>query len=269
MIDSISSHPKPSLKGTSVKNIDLTGKTALITGASRGIGEAAAYAFANAGANVALVARSTEEIAEIAGKIGEKALAIPCDVSRYAEVAAAVEATAQTFGGLDILINNAGVVDPIGHLQDTDPDAWSRTIDINLKGVMHGLHVAMPGMIAQGHGTIINISSGAAHGPVEGWTAYCSSKAAVYMLTRAADKESRDKGLRIMGLSPGTVATQMQREIKASGINPVSQLDWSAHIPPEWPARALLWMCTPEADAFLGDDISLRDEDIRKKAGLV
>ncbi|MEM9784877.1 MAG: SDR family oxidoreductase [Pseudomonadota bacterium] len=248
--------------------MNMAGKTALITGASRGIGAAAARAFASAGANVALVARSTDAIAEIAGEIGEKALAIPCDVARYAEVEKAVAATAQTFGGLDVLINNAGTIDPIGHLVETDPEAWGRTIDINLKGVMYGMRAAMPGMIAQGHGTIINISSGAAHGPVEGWTAYCSSKAGAYMLTRAADKEAREKGLRILGLSPGTVATQMQRDIKASGINPVSQLDWSVHIPPDWPAQALLWMCTPEADGFLGDDVSLRDEDIRAKVGL-
>jgi len=251
-----------------MENINLVGKTVLITGASRGIGQAAAFAFADAGANVALAARGINEIAEIAGQIGEKALAVPCDVSRYSDIASAVSATAQTFGGLDVLINNAGVIDPIGHLQDTDPEAWSHTIDVNLKGVMYGLHAALPGMIAQGHGTIINISSGAAHGPVEGWSAYCSSKAAVYMLTRAADMESRDKGLRIMGLSPGTVATQMQREIKASGVNPVSQLDWSDHIPPEWPAKALMWMCTSEADEFLGDDISLRDPGIRRKVGL-
>ncbi|MEO0930205.1 MAG: SDR family oxidoreductase [Pseudomonadota bacterium] len=248
--------------------MNMAGKTALITGASRGIGAAAARAFASAGANVALVARSTDAIAEIAGEIGEKALAIPCDVARYAEVEKAVAATAQTFGGLDVLINNAGAIDPIGHLVETDPEAWGRTIDINLKGVMYGMRAAMPGMIAQGHGTIINISSGAAHGPVEGWTAYCSSKAGAYMLTRAADKEAREKGLRILGLSPGTVATQMQRDIKASGINPVSQLDWSVHIPPDWPAQALLWMCTPEADGFLGEDVSLRDEDIRAKVGL-
>jgi NAD(P)-dependent dehydrogenase (short-subunit alcohol dehydrogenase family) len=252
-----------------VKNIDMSGKTVLITGASRGIGAAAARAFADAGANVALVARSTGDIAEIAGEIGEKAIAIPCDVSRYGEVQTAIAKTVETFGQLDILINNAGVVAPIGHLQETDPEAWAKTIDINVKGVMHGMHSAMPGMIAQGGGTIINISSGAAHGPVEGWTAYCSSKAAVYMLTRAADKESRDKGIRVLGLSPGTVATEMQREIKESGINPVSQLDWSVHIPPEWPAQALLWMCTAEADGFLGDDVSLRDEDIRRKVGLI
>lgn len=251
-----------------MKNINMVGKTVLITGASRGIGAAAARAFADAGANVALVARSTDAIAEIAGEIGERALAIPCDVSRFTEVETAIAATAQTFGGLDVLINNAGAIDPISHLVDADPDVWGRTIDINLKGVMYGMRAAMPGMIAQGHGTIINISSGAAHGPVEGWTAYCSSKAGVYMLTRAADLEARDKGLRILGLSPGTVATQMQRDIKASGINPVSQLDWSVHIPPEWPAQALIWMCTAQADVYLGQDISLRDEDIRAKVGL-
>jgi len=89
------------------------------------------------------------------------------------------------------------------------------------------------------------------------------------MLTRCADKEAGEAGLRIMGLSPGTVATQMQREIKASGINPVSQLEWSDHIPPDWPARALLWMCGPEADGWVGSEISLRDEDIRRKVGLI
>ncbi|MEO1637974.1 MAG: SDR family oxidoreductase [Pseudomonadota bacterium] len=251
-----------------MKNIDMVGKTVLITGASRGIGAAAAKRFAEAGANVSLVARSTDAIAELAGEIGEKALAIPCDVARYSDVASAVSATAQTFGGLDVLINNAGMLDPICHLEESDIAAWDRTIDINLKGVMYGMHAAMPGMIAQGHGTIINISSGAAHGPVEGWSAYCSSKAGAFMLTRMGDKEAREKGLRILGLSPGTVATQMQRDIKASGINPVSQLDWSAHIPPEWPAEALLWMCTPDADEFLGQDVSLRDEAVRAKVGL-
>jgi len=251
-----------------MKNFDMGGKTVLITGASRGIGKAAAYAFAQAGANVALLARSVDEIATIAGDIGEKALAIPCDVSRFAEVAAAVAATVDTFGGLDVFIGNAGMVDPIGHLSETDPDAWGRLIDINLKGVYYGIRAAMPGMIAQGHGTILTVSSGAAHGPVEGWSAYCSSKAGTYMLTRAADNEARQQGVRIMGLSPGTVATQMQREIKASGINPVSKLDWSDHIPPEWPAQALVWMCSPDADAYLGTDVSLRDQDIRDRVGL-
>ena len=247
----------------------MDGKTVLITGASRGIGAAAARVFADAGANVVLVARTAAEIDKIATEIGDNAIAVVCDVSDYIAVEGAVGAAKARFGRLDILINNAGVVDPIGHLQDTDPALWAKTIDINVKGVMHGIHAALPDMIAQGGGTIINISSGAAHGPVEGWTAYCTSKAAVYMLTRAVDKETRDKGIRVLGLSPGTVATQMQREIKASGINPVSQLDWSVHIPPEWPAQALLWMCTSQADPYLGEDVSLREDDIRRKAGLI
>ena len=251
-----------------MKKMDLNGKTVLITGASRGIGEAAAREFAKAGANVALIARSTDDIARIAGEIGNTALAIPCDVARYGQVEQAVAATAKTFGGLDILINNAGVIEPMGQFADLDPDAWARAVDINLKGVMHGMRAVIPGMIAQGHGTILNISSGAAHNPVDGWTAYCASKAGAYMLTRTADLECRDKGLRIMGLSPGTVATQMQRDIKDSGISPVSQLDWSVHIPADWPAKALVWMCSAAADPYLGQDISLREADIRAKVGL-
>ena len=88
------------------------------------------------------------------------------------------------------------------------------------------------------------------------------------MLTRCLDKEEAQNGIRAMGLSPGTVATQMQKEIKASGVNPVSKLDWSDHIPADWPARALLWMCSSEADAFVGQEISLRDEGIRARVGL-
>lgn len=249
--------------------MDLTGKTVLITGASRGIGAEAARVFAKAGANVALVARSEDSIAELAGEIGQKALAIACDVSRYWEMAKAVEVCQREFGGLDILINNAGVIEPISHLASADPDSWGQVIDINLKGVFHGMRAALPAMIESGGGTILTISSGAAHGPVEAWSHYCASKAAVAMLTRCVDKENRSDGIRAIGLSPGTVATQMQREIKSSGINPVSQLDWSDHIPADWPAKALLWMCSDAADAWLGDEISLRDDSIRQKVGLI
>ncbi|MCR9113062.1 MAG: SDR family oxidoreductase [Rhodobacteraceae bacterium] len=245
-----------------------TGKTVLITGASRGIGAAAARVFAQAGANVVLTARSAEALAGLAAEIGPKALAMPCDVSRYADVAQAVEAAQSTFGTLDVLIGNAGVIEPISHLDAADPEAWGHVIDINLKGVFHGMRAAMPVMTAQGGGTIITISSGAAHNALEGWSHYCASKAGAAMLTMCADKEGRAAGLRVMGLSPGTVATQMQTEIKASGINPVSQLDWSDHIAADWPAKALLWMCSADADPFIGQEISLRDESIRKRVGL-
>jgi len=247
---------------------ELKGKTAVITGASRGIGASTARLFAEAGANVVLLARSGSAIDALAAEIGGQALAVPCDVGSFRAVQAAVDAAAERHGGVDILINNAAVIEPIALLSATDPAAWSMAIDINLKGVYHGMRAVIPLMIGTGGGTIITISSGAAHNPLEGWSAYCASKAGAAMLTACADRENRGKGLRIMGLSPGTVATDMQREIRKSGINPVSRLDWSEHIPPEWPARALLWMCTPDADDFIGQEISLRDSAIRKRIGL-
>ncbi len=248
--------------------MDMQGNTVLITGASRGIGAAAARAFADAGANVALVARGREAIADLAGEIGDRGIAIPCDVSRFWEVEAAVEACVGTFGGLDVLVGSAGVIEPISHLATSDPEAWGQVIDVNLKGVYHGMRAALPVMLARGGGSILTISSGAAHGPVEAWSHYCASKAGAAMLTACVDKENRDKGIRAIGLSPGTVATQMQREIKASGINPVSRLDWDDHIPPEWPALALVWMCSPDADEWLGGEVSLRDKDVRRRVGL-
>jgi len=247
----------------------ISGKTVLITGASRGIGQAAARAFAAAGANVILTARSVDALETLAGEIGERALALPCDVADNDAVVGVVEKTIAHFGGVDVLINNAGMIEPISHFAVTDPDAFSRTIDVNLKGVFYGMRAVLPHMIARGGGTIINISSGAAYGPTEGWPTYNASKAGALMLTRSGDHENRNKGVRVLGLSPGTVATQMQREIKASGINRISQLEWSDHIPPEWPAQTLLWMCTAEADEFLGRDVSLREEDVRRKVGLI
>lgn len=247
----------------------LTGKTALITGASRGIGAETARAFAAAGANVVLAARSADALQDLAAEIGPQARAVSCDVSDYAQVVAAVQTATDSFGALDILIGNAGVIEPIARLEDSDPSGWGSVIDINLKGVYHGIRAALPVMKAAGGGTIITISSGAATNPIEAWSHYCASKAAALMLTRMVHKEEGENGIRALGLSPGTVATEMQREIKASGINPVSQLDWSDHIPPDWPAQALIWMCGPEADEYLGNDISLREESIRRAVGLI
>lgn len=248
---------------------DMTGQVAVITGASRGIGAETARVFAAAGAKVALLARGGDDIAELAGEIGSAAIAIPCDVSRYWEVETAISKTVETFGRVDVLIGNAGVISPVAHMAEIDPEAWSQVIDINLKGVMWGMRAVLPVMLAQGGGTVITISSGAAHGPTEAWCHYNASKAGAAMLTRCLDKEYGDKGIRSMGLSPGTVATEMQREIKATGINPVSQLDWSVHIPADWPAKTLLWMAGPAGDDWCGREISLREDDIRRAVGLI
>lgn len=247
----------------------MQGKVVVVTGASRGIGAAAAQVFAMAGARVALLARSGGEVAEIARMIGADAMSVQCDVANAADVVAALNAVLAKWGRVDVLINNAGVIAPIARLADADSEDWGRAIDINLKGVFHGMRAAIPIMRAQSAGTILTVSSGAAHNPLEGWSAYCASKAGAAMLTRAAHLEEGGYGLRIMGLSPGTVATQMQVAIKTSGVGPVAKLDPSVHIPADWPARALLWMCSGAADAWLGQEISLRDEGIRRAVGLV
>ncbi|MFL4468790.1 SDR family oxidoreductase [Tateyamaria armeniaca] len=238
------------------------GKTVLITGASKGIGAATARTLAGMGAHVVLAARSAEALAKLAQETGGRAF--PCDVSDFAQVRALIEAT----GPIDTLINNAGLIDPIARLADSDPGAWGRVVDVNVKGVYHALRAVLPGMIERGSGTIINISSGAATSALEGWSHYCATKAAVLSLTRVADKEMRSAGVRVIGLSPGTVATDMQRKIAASGINPVSQLGWEAHIPPEWVGQAIAVLLGPKGDAYCGTDFSLKTEEGRAAAGL-
>ncbi|MEM1306068.1 MAG: SDR family oxidoreductase [Pseudomonadota bacterium] len=253
------------------KPTDLTNKVVVITGASRGIGAAAARGFAAVGAIPILIARSQQAIEELAADIrdgGGQARAYAADVADYADVSRIMTDARDAFGSVDILINNAGIIEPIARLGDSDPEAWRQVVDINLTGVYNCIHAALPHMQAHGSGTIINISSGAATSPLEGWSHYCSTKAAVLMLTRMVDKEYGDAGIRCVGLSPGTVATDMQVKIKASGVNPVSTLSWDDHIPPEWVARTLVWMCTPDGSAVRGDDIRLRDEDVRRAVGL-
>lgn len=249
----------------SALNATLAGKAVLITGASRGIGAAAARAFAAAGARLGLAGRPGARLEAVAAETG--AMVLPCDVADFQQVQAAVEALRDAHGRLDVLINNAGTIDPIAPLAEADPAAWARQIAVNLTGVFHGMRAALPVMLMQGAGTIITVGSGAAYAPLEGWSGYCASKAGAIMLTRAAHLEAGNV-VRVLSLSPGTVATDMQAAIRASGVNPVSRLDWSAHVPPEWPARALVWMCTADSDEFLGGEVSLRDPAIRARLGL-
>ena len=251
--------------------IDIKGKSAIVTGASRGIGAATARKLAQYGANVILAARSKSDIEMIAQEIsdsGGTAEALVCDVTSFSAVDEVVTYCAAQFGSLDILVNNAGLIDPIARIADSDPAQWGQIVDINYKGVYHGLRAALPVMLGQGDGTIINISSGAATSALEGWSHNCSTKAAVLSLTRCADKEYREHGIRVHGLSPGTVATDMQVLIKASGINPVSRLDSSAHISPDWVGETVAWLCTEDAAPYVGSDFSIKTEEGRKLVGL-
>jgi NAD(P)-dependent dehydrogenase (short-subunit alcohol dehydrogenase family) len=249
----------------------LDGKAAVVTGAGRGIGAAAAEALAAAGASVLLLARGSQDITALAAKLrraGVRAEAMTCDMAVWTQVEAAIARARDLFGRIDILVNNAAVIEPIGPLATSDPAAWTRAADINFRGVYHGMRAALPAMRAQGGGVIVNLGSGAAHNPMEGWSHYCAAKAADLMLTRCAHLENKGWGLRVYSLSPGTVATDMQRRIKASGINPVSQMDFAQHAPVETPAKAVVWLCTEAAAEFAGHEISLRDPAMRARIGL-
>ena len=249
-------------------SIDLTGKTVLVTGASRGIGEATARHLAALHANVVLAARSAELVQRIANDIGPNAIGLACDVSDWRQASAADELTVKNFGSVDILINNAGLIDPIAQIENANPLAWGKVVDVNVKGAFNMLRAVVPGMVAQQAGLVVNMSSGAATSALEGWSHYCATKAALLSLTRTAHKELSRKGVNVIGLSPGTVATNMQRAIKSSGINPVSQLGWETHIPAEWVAQAVAWLTTDAARSYDGEDFSLKTENGRKAVEL-
>jgi len=245
-------------------------KTLIITGASQGIGEATARLFAKLGANVALIARSKEKIEKISTDInsnGGKSIAIKCDVSKPDEVENAIKVTLKSYSSINILIGNAGVIDPIQNISDMDVSDFDKVIDVNIKGVWYSIKAVLPHM--KNGGTIITIGSGAASNALEGWSHYCTSKAAVHHLNSCLDLEMRKDLIRALVLSPGTVATEMQKIIKKSGVNPVSEMNWSDHISPDWVAKCLVWMCSNQADDYLGKVVSLREEKIRQKIGFL
>ena len=250
---------------------DLAGKVIIVTGASRGIGEAAALALGKAGATLMLTARDGKLAGDVAQAVvaaGGRATARSCDVSDYAATAALVAETISQFGRVDALVNNAGVIEPIARIEDSDPAVWARNIEINLIGAYNAVRAVLPGMIGQGGGTIVNVSSGAAIRPLEGWSAYCTGKAGMHMMTRAIHLELAEKGIRVFGFQPGTTDTDMQVLIRASGINQISQIPRGNLTPVAHPAAAIVYLCTPAADDLNGQEFSLRDDAFRARLNL-
>ena len=249
---------------------NLAGKVVIVTGASRGIGAAAALALGEAGASVMLAARgdATAGIARQINAAGGNAEAMACDVSDYAACQALVAAANRRFGPVDALINNAGVIGPISMVGEADPAAWARAIQINLIGAYYAIRAVLPDMLARGHGRIVNVSSGASLRPLEGWSAYCSGKAGLAMLTRAIELEHAVAGIRVFGFQPGTTDTDMQVTIRASGINMVSRIPREKLTPVVLPAKAIVHLCTGGADDLSGKEFSLNDADFRRRIGL-
>ncbi|OUC06315.1 short-chain dehydrogenase [Litorilinea aerophila] len=197
-------------------DFSLAEKVALVTGASRGIGAAIARTYAAAGAKVVLASRKQEALDEVAAQIqaaGGTALAVAAHTGDPAAVAHLVERAVETYGGVDILVNNAATSPHFGPLLTAQESHWDKTLDINVKGYFRLVQACVPAMRARGGGKIINVASIAGLHPQPGMGIYCVSKAAVIMLTQVLAQELAPDGIQVNAIAPGYVQTRFSQAI--------------------------------------------------------
>lgn len=190
----------------------LAGKVALVTGAGRGIGRAIALAYASAGAAVSCAARTQAEIDSTAMEIhenGGQAIAIWCDVTDWESVSQLLDNTVSTLGGVDIVVVNAGLNLSRDHIERSERDDWKTTFSVNLVGAYHTIRAAIPHLRTRGGGKIITMGSGMGHKGRAGSSAYCCSKAALWMLTRVTAQELWEYNISVNELIPGPVETRI------------------------------------------------------------
>lgn len=239
---------------------DLSGRTILLTGAGRGIGAALTRILIDKGANV---------IAGIYGKVDtpellDGARTISLDVTSQEQVD---DAIATVGDRLDVVVNNAGVIAPIGHAADLPSDSLRHAFDVNVMGVHRITVAALPLLKASG-GVIVNAGTGAATTPMEGWTAYCASKAAMHMLTRMFAIELESDGVRAVFIGIPPTDTDMQGSIRDAGLNPISKIAQSDLVDPMVPASVMAWLCSEEAKARKDVIQDVRDDFFTPMMGL-
>ena len=244
----------------------LDGETVLITGAGRGIGEAVAHAFARAGANLVLMARTHSEIEQVAQQTaarGVASLALAGDVSRRADVERLVATAQEKFGRIDVLVNGAGIYGPIGPLAENSLEEWEKAIAINLFGTVFCMRAALPHMLARQKGVIINFSGGGAVSPFPRFSAYSTSKAGVVRLTETVAEEVKESGVRVNAIAPGAVNTQLLDQVLAAKERAGQELYAKAQeqkrnggTPPERAAELAVFLASPAAAGVTGRLIS-------------
>ncbi len=242
----------------SIPSFDLTGKVAIVTGASRGIGAAIAHTLAGAGAKVVLVSRRQEGLDIVAQEIraaGGEALALAAHTGESAAVAQLVARTVETFGGVDILVNNAATNPHFGPLLTAEDSHWDKTFDVNVKGYFRMVKACAPSMQARGGGKVINMASIAGKTPQPGMGVYCVSKAAVIMLTEVLAAELAHLNIQVNAIAPGFVKTKFSAAIWS---NPAMNAATLAAIPqermaePEEIAGIALYLAAPASSFMTG-----------------
>lgn len=239
--------------------ISFENKVALVTGASSGMGLATAKAFAEAGAAVVLADVRIDAVRAEVDKLvaaGHKAIAIRCDVSDDAQVAAMIDQIIATYGRLDAAFNNAGVMADLAFTADSTLEEFERVTSINLRGVWSCMKHELRHMVAQGSGAIVNCASTGAIAATAGIPAYIASKHGVVGLTRTAGIEYASKGVRVNAVCPGAIDTQIARDVVAGDDKAFEALSKAAPIgrigQPEEIAAAVLWLCSPGASYVIG-----------------